>query len=193
MVQLGYKTFSVSITRKDLVESAKKFLLHSEPDQDRILVDNIHSAQFGSSDLLFLNKAKTNVTVARLHDEGERERFVMASISYYFWLNEFIRASEVFFNRKSGLDMYLFSDDFSAPICYMIDNIQKKLKIYLVQYHFFKVEDLHEPVIYFQHITPKDMTPEKPEKKERQDSFIPPKISPEELNEFNRLEEFYLG
>ena len=193
MVKLSYKTFPVAITRKDLVESAKKFLFHAASNQDLVLVDNIHSTQFGSSDLLFLDKAKTNVTVARLHDEGACERFVMASISYYFWLDEFIRASEVFFNKKSGLDMYLFSDDFSAPICYMIDNIPKKLKIYLIQYHFLEVEGLQEPVIYFQHITSKGVTPDKPGKKGKKETCVPPKISPEELNEFNRLEEFYLG
>ena len=193
MVKLSYKTFSVSIARKDLVESAKKFLLHSESHQDLILVDNIHSAQFGSSDILFLDKAKTNVTVAKLHHEGECERFVMASISYYFWLNEFIKASEVFFNKKSGLEMYLFSDDFSAPIRYMIDNIPEKLKIYLVKYHFLQVEDLSEPVIYFQHMTAREVPPDKPKKKERQEKSVPPKISAEELNEFHRLEELYLG
>jgi hypothetical protein len=140
-----------------------------------------------------LDKAKTNVTVARLHDGEECEKFIMASISYYFWLNEFIRASEVFFNKKSGLDMYLFSDDFSAPICYMLDNIPNKLRAYLVKYHIIQVEDLREPVIYFQHLTAKDVTPDKPEKKERQEISVPPKISAEELNEFNRLEELYLG
>lgn len=197
-----YETLSITIPRKELLDAARKFLLHSGLGNDFVLVDNIYSPKFGSSDLLFMNRAKTNLTVARLNDRKEGEDFIISSISYYFWLKEFITISEVFFNAKGGLDMYLFSHDFSAAIRYLMDNMARRLKVYAIKYNILQVEGLNEPAIYFQHITPKNHAQDKPLKKERQEGKViltkekersaALKLSAQELTEFDRLRELYL-
>ncbi len=202
MVKTTYETVSIAIPRKELLDAAKRFLLHSGSHKDLFLVDNIYSPKFGSSDLLFVNKGKTNLTVGKLNDRERGENFIVSSISYYFWLREFITISEVFFNRKCGLDMYLFSHDFSAPIRYLMDNLIRELKIHPIKYKILQVEGVDEPAIYFQHITPKDHAEEKPVKKERpeeevvlteeEESSAALRISAEELREFDRLKELYL-
>jgi hypothetical protein len=202
MVKTTYETLSITIPRKELLDAARKFLLHSGLNNDFVLVDNIYSPKFGSSDLLFMNRAKTNLTVARLNDRKEGEDFIISSISYYFWLKEFITVNEVFFNAKGGLDMYLFSHDFSVPIRYLMDNMSRKLMVYAIKYNILQVEGLNEPAIYFQHITPKNHAQDKPLKKERQEGKViltedkersaALKISPQELTEFDRLRELYL-
>lgn len=197
-----YETLSITIPRKELLDAARKFLLHSGLGNDFVLVDNIYSPKFGSSDLLFMNRAKTNLTVARLNDRKEGEDFIISSISYYFWLKEFITISEVFFNAKGGLDMYLFSHDFSVAIRYLMDNMARRLKVYAIKYNILQVEGLNEPAIYFQHISPKNHTQDKPLKKERQEGKViltkekersaALKLSAQELMEFDRLRELYL-
>ena len=202
MVRTTYEAVSIAIPRKELLDAAKKFLLHSESHKDVVLVDNIYSPKFGSSDLLFVNKARTNLTVARLNDREDSEKFIISSISYYFWLKEFVTVSEVFFNGKSELDMYLFSNDFSAAIRYLMDNLTRKLNAYPIKYSILQVEDLNEPAIYFQHMSLRDHAQDKPVKKERreekavlteeQEGSASLKISPQELREFDRLKELYL-
>jgi hypothetical protein len=201
-VKTTYETLSITIPRKELLDAARKFLLHSGLGNDFVLVDNIYSPKFGSSDLLFMNRAKTNLTVARLNDRKEGEDFIISSISYYFWLKEFVTISEVFFNAKGGLDMYLFSHDFSAAIRYLMDNMARRLKVYAIKYNILQVEGLNEPAIYFQHITPKNHAQDKPLKKERQEGKViltkekersaALKLSVQELTEFDRLRELYL-
>jgi len=202
MLKATYEAVSIAIPRKELVDAAKKFLLRSESNKDLVLVDNIDSPNFGSSDLLFINKAKTNLTVARLNDREDCERFIILSISYYFWLKESIRVSNIFSNRETGLDMYLFSHDFSAAIHYLMDNLAKRLKVYLIKYNSFEVEDLDEPAIYFQHMTleklaqdklvEKDRRKEEPLLTQEKGPADPLEISAQELSEFNRLKERYL-
>jgi len=202
MVHTTYETVSIVISRKELLEAAKSFLLCFGSDKDLILVDNIYSPKFGSSDLLLVNKAKTNLTVGRLNEREEGENFIIASISYYFWLKEFITISEVLFNNKCGVDMYLFSHDFSAASCYLMDNLTRKLNVYPIKYNILQIEGLNEPAIYFQHIAPKDHAQNKPVKKEdKEDKVVSTeekegsaalKISAQELREFDRLTELYL-
>jgi len=202
MVKTTYEAVSIAIQRKELLDAARNFFLHSGSHKDVVLVDNIYSPKFGSSDLLFVNKARTNLTVARLNDHEDCERFIISSISYYFWLKEFITVSEVFFNGKSELDMYLFSHDFSAAVRYLMDNLTGKLKVYPIKYNILQVEGLNEPAIYFQHMTLRDHAQDKPVKKERQEEkavlteekegSASLKISPQELREFDRLKELYL-
>ena len=202
MVHTTYETVSIVIPRKELLEAAKSFLLCFGSDKDLILVDNIYSPKFGSSDLLLVNKAKTNLTVGRLNEREEGENFIIASISYYFWLKEFITISEVLFNNKCGVDMYLFSHDFSAASCYLMDNLTRKLNVYLIKYNILQMEGLNEPAIYFQHIAPQEHAQNKPVKKEdNEDKAVSTeekegsavlKISAQELREFDRLTELYL-
>ena len=202
MVKTTYETVSIAIPRKELLDAAKKFLMHSGSHRDLVLVDNIYSPKFGSSDLLLVNKAKTNLIVGRLNDREEGENFIISSISYYFWLMEFITISEVFLNGKCGLDMYLFSHDFSAASRYLMDNLTGKLKVYPIKYNTLQVEGLNEPAIYFQHMSLGDHAQDKPVKKERKDEnailteeqegSASLKISPQELREFDRLKELYL-
>lgn len=202
MVKTIYETVSIAIPRKELLDAAKRFLLHSVSHQDLVLADNIYSPKFGSSDLLLINKAKTNLTIGRLNDREEGENFIISSISYYFWLKEFITISEVFLNGKCGLEMYLFSRDFSAASRYLMDNLTGKLKVSPIKYKILQVEGLNEPAIYFQYITPKDHVQENPVEKERQEEKVDLteekersaalKISAQELREFDRLKEVYL-
>lgn len=182
MLKATYEALSLAIPKQELVSAAKRFLLDSDSNRDLILLDNIDSPKFGSSDLLFINKAKTDLTLARLNDRADCERFVISAISYYFWLNESIRVDEILFDRKSRLEMYLFSPDFSPAICYLVDNLSKKYGVHLVKYNIFQVEDLDEPAINFQHITLKGPAQDKPTSN----------ISPQELSEFYRLKEHYL-
>jgi len=174
-----------------LIQRAKRLLL----------VDNIYSPKFGSSDLLFVNKAKTNLTVGKLNDSTDGENFIISSIAYYLWLKEFITVSEVFLNGKFGLDMYLFSHDFSAASCYLMDNLTRELKVHPIKYKILQVEGVDEPALYFQHMTPKDHGEEKRVNKERREEEVLTeekessgalRISDEELREFDRLKELYL-
>lgn len=202
MVKTTYEAVSIAIPRKELLDAARKFLLHSGSHKDVVIVDNIYSPKFGSSDLLFANKARTNLTVARLNDREDSEKFIISSISYYFWLKEFVTVSEVFFNGKSELDMYLFSHDFSVATRYLMDNLTRKLKVYPIRYNILQVEGLNEPAIYFQHITLRDPAQDNPVTKERQEEkavlteekegSASLKISAQELKEFDRLKELYL-
>jgi hypothetical protein len=202
MLKTTYEAVSIAITRKELLDAVRDFLLHSGSHEDVVLADNIYSPKFGSSDLLFVNKARTTLTVARLNDQEDCEKFIISSISYYFWLKEFITVSEAFLNGKSELDMYLFSHDFSAAIRYLMDNLTGKLKVYPIKYNILQVEDLTEPAIYFQHMTLRDPTQDKPVKKERQEEkavltqekqgSASLKISAQESREFDRLKELYL-
>lgn len=202
MVKTSCETVPIATPRKELLDAAKRFLLHSESHEDFVLLDNIYSPKFGSSDLLFVNKSKTNLTVGRLYDRDGGENFIISSISYYFWLKEFITIGEVFFNETCGLDMYLFSHDFSAASRYLMDNLTKEVKVYLITYKILHVEGVDEPAVYFQHITRKDHAQEKLLKKGRekervvltgeQERSAALKISAQELREFDRLKERYL-
>ena len=66
MVKTIYRAASMVIPRAELVETAKRFLVNSGSCKDVVLADNIRSPKFGSSDLLFVNSTKTNLTAARL-------------------------------------------------------------------------------------------------------------------------------
>ena len=202
MLQTIYDAKSTVIPRQELLDAAKSFLLCFGSDKDLILVDNIYSPKFGSSDLLLVNHAKTNLTVGRLNNRAEDEKFIIESISYYFWLKEFITISEILFNNKCGVGMYLFSHDFSAASRYLIDNLIRKLNVYLIKYNILQSESLNGPAIYFQHIAPIDHAKKKPVKKEdKEDKVVSTgekegsaalKISAQELREFDRLTELYL-
>ncbi|NVL89684.1 MAG: hypothetical protein HWN69_01640 [Desulfobacterales bacterium] len=191
MVKAIYEAVTMAIPRREVVYAAKNFLMHS--NEDVVHIDNVHSPKFGSSDFSFINKAKTNLTVARLNYKEDREKFLISSISYYFWLKEFITVSEFFFKDDCGLGMYLFSDDFSPAICHVIDNLTNKLRVHLVKYNILQVEDLDEPAIYFQQVTPENLAQDMPRKEVKQKEAPPTtEISSEELSEFNRLKECYL-
>ena len=56
MLKTTYEAVSIAITRKELLDAVRNFLLHSGSHKDVVLADNIYSPKFGSSDLLFVNK-----------------------------------------------------------------------------------------------------------------------------------------
>lgn len=202
MVKAIYRADSFPITRKELVDAAKKFLLDAESNRDLILVDNVTSPQFGSSDLLFINKAKNKITVAMVNDRDDCERFIIASMSYYFWLKECIEVNTIFFKKTSGLDMYLFAHDFSAATCYLMDNLSKNLSSYPIKYSAFRVEGFDEPALHFQYMTFKGRAGDERIRNERREQEPVStkekspsallKISSRELSEFKRLKELYL-
>ncbi|MBE9581474.1 MAG: hypothetical protein IMF18_07635 [Proteobacteria bacterium] len=202
MAKTVYDAVSTAIPRDELVDAAKKFLMHSDSNKDLVLADNIESPQFGSSDLLFLNGAKTRLRVARINDTRDTEKFIVSSMSYYWWLEQSLTISEAFHNRKTGLDMYLFSNDFSAAIEYVMDNLGRKFNVHLLKYNILQVEGLDEPAIYFQRMTPRDLAQDVPAEKHNSQEEAPPteetetsdalEISAPELEEFYRLKEHYL-
>lgn len=185
----------------ELLDAAEKFVLHSGFNKDLILVENIDSPKFGSSDLLFINRAMTNLTIAKLSDRESNEKFVISSICYYLWLMECITAGRAFFNGKTRSDMYLFSHEFSDAICYLLDNLCQIYPIYLIKYHIINVEDLDGPAIHFQHINFKGRVQDTPERNgleepgllvDEKKRAIPHEISAQELGEFLRLKRQYL-
>jgi hypothetical protein len=206
MMKTIYQTASLVIPREELTEAAKRFLLNSASSKDLIPADNIRSPKFGASDLLFVNSARTSLTAVRLsgRNYGEScEKFIISSISYYFWLRQFITVSEVFFSGKCKLEMYLFSDVFSAPVRYLMDNLPSKSFLHLIKYNILQGEGLDEPAIYFQHMSSEDHPQDRAMKNDGAQEDLPVseeseaandvEISPQELHEFNRLKELYLG
>jgi hypothetical protein len=194
---------STAIPQDELMDAAKNFVLHAGSHKDLVLGDNIASPQFGSSDLLFVNPGKTHLTVARLRDTEDTEKFVISAMSYYVWLKDLVAASEILSNEKIDIEMYLFSHDFSAAIAYLMDHLARKLDIYLIKYKILQVEGLDEPGIYFQPLTPEDLAKNRSLKlntrheaalaKEEEETSDALEISAEELSEFNRLQERYLS
>jgi hypothetical protein len=204
MVKIINDAVSTAIPTEELMDAAKKFLLHSGSHQDGVLGKNIASPQFGSSDLLFVNQGKTHLTVARLNDTEDIERFIISSMSYYVWLKDFVTVGEIFSSGKIEMDLYLFSHDFSTTVSYLMHHLATQLEIYLIKYHILQVEGLDEPGIYFQRLTPEDLAQDRPltldtrqeaalpkEEEETSDTVVD--ISTQELSEFNRLKEHYLS
>ncbi|MDY6986562.1 MAG: hypothetical protein SWQ30_00740 [Thermodesulfobacteriota bacterium] len=203
MVKIVYDVGTVGIPRDELVDAAKTFLLQSGSHKNLVPADNIDSPQFGSSDLLFVSHAKTHLTVARLNDTDDCERFIISSISYYLWLKQLVTVNEALFGAKSRLDMYLFSHHFSASICNLIPRLSTEFKFQLINYSVVLVEGLDEPAVYFQLLTPEKPFQRKPKEKRapleevilKQDQGTPDSlaISAQELSEFVRLKEQHLG
>ena len=201
MLKMTHGALSLAIPRMELLDAAKKFVLHSDANQDLVLVENVDSPKFGSSDLLFINGDRTNLTIGKIGDTKRNERFVISSICYYFWLMECITAGRAFFNGKTRLNMYLFCHEFSDPIRYLLDNLCPVYPIYLIQYQIINVEDSDGPAIHFQHVnfegrrqeTPERISPEgrvlTPDEEER---VVLHEISDQELREFRRLKEQHL-
>ena len=202
MLKTTYEAASLGIPTKELLDAACTFLLNSESNQELVLVDNIASSNFGSSDLLFVNKEKTHLITARLHDGVSCERFIISSMSYYFWLKELMRVSDLFHGGKSGLDMYLFSRDFSAAILYLISNLNKGSRMCLFKYRILQVEDLDEPAIDFQRVAFQGFVQDEPLKEARwpegalltedKEDPNPVEITSQELRVFNQLRERHL-
>lgn len=203
MMKAIHRVVSSAIPREELLNAAKNFLLDYYSNKGPILVDNIDSPQFGSSDLLFVNKVKPSVIIVRLNDKDDCEKFIISSISYYLWFKEFMTVSEIFFNAKSGLEMCVFSSSFSAATCRMVDGLSKEIMAHLIKYDVLRVEGLDEPAVYFQQMPPEELVRDEHPKKEgrekeqvlmQQKEQSPPlEISAEELSEFNRLRERYLA
>ncbi|UCG80430.1 MAG: hypothetical protein JSV60_10800 [Desulfobacterales bacterium] len=201
MLKTTYEADFVAIPKEELVDAAKRFLLQSHSDEDFIPVENVDSLKFGSSDLLFVNKGKTNLTVVRLCYRESSEKFFISSVSYCLWLVECITAGKILFNGKTGLNIYLFSHEFSTEICYLVDNLSHELPIHLVKYYVIHAEDLDEPAIHFQHLnlkgpvhheSQKDRLEGQALRAEKKARATPLEISVQELNEFQRLKQHYL-
>jgi hypothetical protein len=198
MAKTTFEADTTKITSKELLNSAREFFLRSEANKNAVLVDNINSPNLGSSDLLFVNEAKTNVTAVRLDHgiDGEGgEKFIISSISYYLWLKQVVSASEVFLDRKRRLEMFLVSQDFSDSIHFLMGNLPSGLEIHLVKYRVLEIEGLDEIAIYFQHISFERPSRDKRIKGLRgrqEETPESPEISDQELREFNRLKKIYL-
>jgi len=192
------------IPREDLVGAAKAFLLNSDPNSHFIALESINSLDYGSPDLLLVNKAKANLTAAKLRypeEQESSEKFVISSLCYYFWLREAITIGEVVLNVKTELEMFLFSHDFSSAIFYLVDNMVKEFPIHVVRYSVCRSENLDEPEIHFHDVTFRGTAQKGPQERnlekrgaliEAREKPIPTAISPQELGEFCRLRERYL-
>jgi hypothetical protein len=192
------------IQREELVGEAKTFLLNSDPNGNFVALQSINSLDYGSSDLLLVNKAKANLTAAKLRypkDKESGEKFVISSLCYYFWLREAITIGEVVLNVKTEVEMFLFSHDFSSAIFYLVDNLVRDFPIHVVRYSICRSEELDEPEIHFQDVTFRGTAQKGRQKShfekggaliEGSEKPLPIAISPQELGEFCRLRERYL-
>lgn len=113
MVKATHEAVSLPIRKEELVVAAKDFLEEDESNRDVIFLDNVHSPEFGSSDLLFTDKAKTKLTAIRLNDKENDETFIVSSISYYMWLKQLIR--EAGEEDKTGRRPSVDEREFSGP------------------------------------------------------------------------------
>jgi hypothetical protein len=193
------------IPKEELVGAAKAFLINSDPNSHLVALENINSFDYGSSDLLLVDKAKANLTAVKLRcPEGQEssEKFVISSLCYYFWLREAITIGEVLLKVKTELQMFLFSHDFSSAIFYLVDNMVREFPIHVVRYSVCRSEDLDEPEIHFHDVTFRETAQKGPQERnlekrgtliEVRRKSIPTAISPQELGEFCRLRERYLG
>jgi hypothetical protein len=192
------------ITRKELVGAARAFLIQSNPTGELVPSQSITSLEYGSCDLLFVNRTNANLTAAKIRHAGDQERvekFVVSSLCYYFWLLESITIGEVVLRVKTQLDLYLFAPDFSSAIFYLVDNLIKDFPIHVVKYNRCDRDDVDAPTVHFQDVTFKGMGRRDPQRREpegrkavgaEREEAVSPEISPQELSEFYRLGERYL-
>ncbi len=190
-----------AIPKEELVDAAKSFVLRSRADENFISAENVDSVKFGSSDLLFINQGKTNLTVVRVCYRENSAKFFISSICYGLWLMECITAGKILFDGKAGLNIYLFSHEFSAEIFYLVDNLSLTFPIYLVKYDMIHAEDLDEPAAHFQYLNLKnpvhresqrDRSEGQALRAEKKARATPLEISVQELSEFHRLRQHYL-
>lgn len=193
------------MTRKELVHAAKAYLLKSDPPEALVVAQDINSLEYGSSDLLLVNKAKAKIIVAQIRhpeDEESGEKFLISSLCYYFWLMEVLVVGEILLNLKPGLDLYLFSPDFSSAAFYLVDNLIKEFPIHLVRCTTGQAENFPGPAIHFQDVTLAGIAQSRRQKRYVGDGErlvkakkepMSLKILPEELSEFYRLSRRYLA
>jgi hypothetical protein len=194
-----------TVTRKELVHAAKAYLLKPDPPEELVVAQDINSIEYGSSDLLFVNRTKAKIIVAKIRhpeDEESGEKFLISSLCYYFWLMEVLVIGEILLKLKPRLDLYLFSHDFSLAVFYLVDNLIKEFPIHLIRCTTGQAEDLPEPAIHFQDVTLTGVAQSRRQKRYVGDRErlvnakkepMSLKILPEELSEFYRLTRRYLA
>ncbi|MBW2602644.1 MAG: hypothetical protein JRD47_12165 [Deltaproteobacteria bacterium] len=140
--------------------------------------------------------------MARLNSEQDSEAFLVESLAYYLWAKELISVNGAIMNTSSEMKMFLFSSRFSKSVHRIMGHWDPALKVHLVKYRIFQVEDLGKPVVHFEPVTP--ICSEQPRADEtsphtscvqptadRKDS-IDRETSAEEYDEFVKLRSRYL-
>lgn len=153
MLRIASEVITAKVPREDLIHAAGDFLLHLQGDPEVFPLERIVSPEFGSSDIAFAGKPKDCVTVARLNGEQDSEAFLVESLAYYLWAKELISISGAIMNTSSEMKMFLFSSCFSKSVHRIMDHWNPALKVHLIKYRIFKVEDLEKPVIHFEPVT----------------------------------------
>ena len=188
-----------SIPSSALLRAAGTYLLRADDKKGFFAVDNIDSPRFGSSDLLFVNKARTRVVCAKLSREKNCEAFVVSAIAFYCWLKELIQVGASLFGQQATLDMVVFANGFPSAVTYMMDRWTRDVSLHLIQYNIFRVEDLGHPVVRFRPVKPVHQVQRNKEKKEadqvngthnkNQQKSESQDISHQEWEAFQRLKE----
>lgn len=110
----------------------------------------LDSSRFGTSDLVYVNPAERHVVCARLDVGNETERFLLSSISYYFWLRELVHAARSLFDESPTLDMFIFLNRLPGGVCYMLEKLRDNLRVHLIRYRVLPVGGGRETALYFE-------------------------------------------
>ncbi|OEU46789.1 MAG: hypothetical protein BBJ60_07865 [Desulfobacterales bacterium S7086C20] len=202
MLRIASEVITAKAPREDLIRAAGDFLLHSQGNPEVVHLERIVSSEFGSSDVAFTSKSRDCVTVARLNSEQDSEAFLVESLAYYLWAKELISVNGAIMNTSSEMKMFLFSSRFSKSVHRIMGHWDPALKVHLVKYRIFQVEDLGKPVVHFEPVTPICSEQPRADETSPQTSCVQPtadredsidrETSAEEYDEFVKLRSRYL-
>jgi len=187
-MRLTREADAVKVSRKELAAAAKKFLLPPGTEKDVVQQEKMDSP-FGAVDLLFTNKAQASVTAVRIQEGAEHEKYILSSISCFFWLKDFFSSHRNHAAEIQELEMVLFAPVFSAAAVYLFEMLCSKFKIRPVKYHILHVEDLKDPAIFFQDIAGWNYMQSVNKESVAEEKEA---VSARELQEFRRLKESYI-
>ncbi len=199
-IKLAHGADPATLSGPELRGAARAFLLGGYFKEGFSVAPNIDSPEFGSSDLLLVDKSKINIICAKLHHGRDCEAFVVSAMAYYFWLKEFLKVGAIFLQQQAHLDMFLFSGRFPASISCLTGHLKGDTRVHLIQYNVFNVEGMEDPVVSFQYVIPgpnaddqrarKKGVVQRPPALPRQESESDAPDSPRrEFDAFNRLKD----
>jgi hypothetical protein len=144
----------LSPDRHELLAAVAKYIRRFPNNRALRAAENIVSPRYGRSDLLFVAPTGGHVVCVKLDDGKECERFLISSISYYFWLKELIHAARFFFGKMPRLDMFFFLGHISEDVSFMLEKLRDNLRVHLIQYRFMRSENEKERVLCLEQLLP---------------------------------------
>jgi hypothetical protein len=145
---------TLSPCRQELLEAAGQYIRRLVNNDAIRAAENIASPRYGKSDLLFVTPTGGHVVVVKLDDGKERERFLISSISYYFWLRELMHAVSPFLGQMPKLDMFFFLGHVPVGVSFMLEKLRDNLRVHLIRYRIVPSENEKERALYFEHVFP---------------------------------------